>query len=313
MPAPLLAMLGRLAVAGRGAVAAKAGASAASAQKGAAALDIGKGIVSKEQLANRVRLGIGTTSRRLQPGATTGRQVNRITEQAFQQSIQSRSAGEDQAKAQAQSQQAGGEAKEKGKSALGLGTVAAVATLGATLPLAGMKIVDMFERLGTSILESSRQLERFHPQIHATYAQLERQQMVIRRETAGGTAGTQQFLGQALMDLRDNLQPMKEDLTILKNAGMAIILNGVNKLVEIANSAAGIFGIHDLIQSIEDLMPEKDRQGGMAFIQALRELGQMEGPKNKPPEVAPADARLHQRQGVMKAVSSGKEGAFGRR
>ncbi|HEV3342610.1 MAG TPA: hypothetical protein VG125_19715 [Pirellulales bacterium] len=68
-------------------------------------------------------------------------------------------------------------------------------------------------------MESTRDLRRFNGTIANVFAQLDRQQIMLGVRTARETGGTTAGLGEALMDLREEMQPLKEIAINVRNLG----------------------------------------------------------------------------------------------
>jgi hypothetical protein len=90
-----------------------------------------------------------------------------------------------------------------------------VGRLGAAIATMPIKI----ERWADSLMESTRDLRRFNGTIANVFAQLDRQQIMLGVRTARETGGTTAGLGEALMDLREEMQPLKEIAINVRNLG----------------------------------------------------------------------------------------------
>lgn len=93
--------------------------------------------------------------------------------------------------------------------------------------LAGMvkifpKVAQSVERFGTQVVEASRHLAMFSPQITYAVAQMDRQRMVHQMDLAQSTGGSNAFATKRLMSLRDDLQPLEKLGTNIKNIGSGV-------------------------------------------------------------------------------------------
>jgi len=103
-----------------------------------------------------------------------------------------------------------------------------LAGLGALTPLVFKKLGDAMEKLTTRILERQRDLARYSPRIATTFAKVDYQERLLASRRARGTGASTQALGESLIELRREIEPMRVMMTTIVNyAGVALAKVGV--------------------------------------------------------------------------------------
>ena len=125
--------------------------------------------------------------------------------------------------------------------------VGAVALLGTAALAATKKIKDFAD----ATLESQRELARFEGKIASVFARLDRQEAILAARTAAGTSGSTQLLGEQMMALRDEWQPMREDLATLKNLMGAVATAGLRATNFIIQWHPVVIGLRKVIEAAE--------------------------------------------------------------
>lgn len=88
------------------------------------------------------------------------------------------------------------------------------------------------ERWGDSLIESQRDIMRFNGQISNTFAMLKRQEFQLGARTARATGETTKQLGAHLMELKEELQPLREIAMNVKNLTATLTTNLATQLVK---------------------------------------------------------------------------------
>ncbi len=117
---------------------------------------------------------------------------------------------------------------------------------------------------GESIVEANRHLGQWNGQLSVATAKFDIQSIRLEQQTAHATGGTASFETEQTMSLRDEFQPIAEDLAILKNIGATVV-------VEIARVMTGILAAVDalvgpLLHGIDKYMSQGDFQQPMADL-----------------------------------------------
>lgn len=76
---------------------------------------------------------------------------------------------------------------------------------------------EKINEFGTALIRNTEHLRRFDAGINEVHARMERQQLLLDRQTAIGTSGSTQELGKSLMELRKELQPIAQDWQNVQN------------------------------------------------------------------------------------------------
>ncbi|MCP4539918.1 MAG: hypothetical protein GY832_22490 [Chloroflexi bacterium] len=156
----------------------------------------------------------------------------------------------------------------------------------ASLALFSLAVIKGTHALVVGRLESSRELRRFSAAVANTFAQLDRQQLVHKRNLGQATSGSTSRLGDAVMALRDETQWIRIALVTAANVAaetathtlrLANLLYKLNPYV--------IIGV-DALKKIEFLMSKGD-DGPVPYQQFL--LDMEAGKFRNEPKVQPPD------------------------
>jgi len=94
-----------------------------------------------------------------------------------------------------------------------------------------------------SLIDSQKDIRMFNGQIANTFAKLRRQEITLGARTARATGGTTEALGSSLMELREEMQPLREIATNVRNiagsAGAKFATVLVKNFAHIAGAAVG--------------------------------------------------------------------------
>lgn len=191
---------------------------------------VGAGIAARGRMA---AAGAKASAGNMLRGATTGSQGAITAEKVSQAEIKwRRLGGKSPAMATASQIQSGPKTQEAqqqmtnlANNAKKLALVIGGLKLGLTAATFGI------EKWASRLFESNRDLARFDGRMAAVFARMDRQQIMLSARKAGATSGTTTLLGEELMKLRNELQPLREAITSSLN------VVGVT-LVEIARMMA---------------------------------------------------------------------------
>lgn len=175
-----------------------------------------------------------------------------------------------------------------GKAAMqaGGGAILSIAALPITWPFIFAKAADAVEKFGTGTLEQSRNLRRFDAAISNTFARLDRQALLLDMRKAQATGGSAAGLGRQLGDLRRELQPFRENVTIAINM---IALNTVwiaRGIAEVAKWSPIMKALGMWIRAMEEEQRKKNPAGPTAFDVHYQSIlrGDFSGPKSERPK-----------------------------
>jgi hypothetical protein len=127
---------------------------------------------------------------------------------------------------------------------LAAGAVVAVGVAMAKLP-------GIARRLGESLVEAQRPLAMFSAAIAGTVARMDYQQRVLDMQQAQATGGSASLLGSSLMQLRNDMQPMREAMTTVKNLLATGLVQFGRYIIKAASWIPGIKEIGETLKNIE--------------------------------------------------------------
>jgi len=149
--------------------------------------------------------------------------------------------------------------------------------------VAAGKLPRITERLGAGLMEAQRPLAIFSASIAATVTRMDYQKRVLDMHTARATSGSASLVGNSLMQLRSEMQPMREAMTTVKN----LAVHGLIQFGRLVNSIWGwIPGVKQIGEYLKNI--EKKLGGGepnRALNDHLRAIasGAWLEPKNRKP------------------------------
>ena len=235
MPAPLAGILARIGAGLFGRAAATgAGTRAAGgvASAGASLAERATVLKKTDQLLSRARVA-GITG--INEGRVGARQQIELSERVADEAIAERNKAE----------------KAAAKNAGQLGTALKAMTLGMVGAVVGLKkLGDAVDGITSSILERQRELAPLSGQIASAFARLELRTRVIQVERAGAIGGSTAVLADAIGDLRETLEPLRQTFATAVNVTATIgakIAQGVAILVQwqpviqLLGRAAGLY------------------------------------------------------------------------
>lgn len=220
MPAPLVGIIARIGASLFGRAAAQqAGTKAAAGVAGAGA-----------SLAERATV-LKKTNQLLSRGIV----AERLGKDPLDVGLQQRVALSEKVASEEAAQKAKAE-KEATANASQLGTALKVMLVGTiALPIAFKKLLDAVDGITSSILERQRELAPLSGRIADAFAKLELRTRVIQVERAGAVGGSTAALADAIGDLRETLEPLRQTFTTGVNVlGIiaAKIAQGIAILIE---------------------------------------------------------------------------------
>jgi len=105
-----------------------------------------------------------------------------------------------------------------------------IATIGLiAFPIAFKKLLDAVDGITTGILEKQRELAPLSGQIASAFAKLELRTRTIQVERAGAVGGSTAMLADAIGDLRETIEPMRQTFVTLVN----ILATGTAKFAQL--------------------------------------------------------------------------------
>ena len=115
------------------------------------------------------------------------------------------------------------------------------------IALAGVEVVTKFVGLtialkdfGDDMVEANRHFAQWNGNLAVANARYDIQSIRLEQETANASGGSATMVTNEQMDLRDQFQPIAEDLQTLKNLGTTTV-------VEIAKCMTGVLDILDAV------------------------------------------------------------------
>lgn len=159
--------------------------------------------------------------------------------------------------------------------------VAAIVGVG----VAAVGVTKLFHSLSENITEGNRAMRRYSGTINTAFARLDLQKIKLDVRTAQGTGKTTRAATDAVMQMREALQPLQEDWQNIKNVlsvGMANTVTMVARIVDVAKKFDPVIG--PLLRWLEDEQGEKGKTKPLPYEAALRAMGGYDkGPANKKP------------------------------
>ena len=113
------------------------------------------------------------------------------------------------------------------------------------------------ERFGTQVVEASRHLAQFSPQITYAMAQMDRQRMLQERDMARQTGGSTAFATKELMSLREQMQPMQQLSANVKNLASGIFSATAEKAMWLLNAV--IKPLNEVVKWFGELLGGSDK------------------------------------------------------
>ncbi len=156
---------------------------------------------------------------------------------------------------------------DKFVSALGTLSPIVVSLAGAALGIA--KLGDAVDGITTLILERQRELAPLSGQIATAFAKLELRTRVIQVERAGAVGGSTAVLADAIGDLRETLEPLRQTFTTGVNVMVTVlakVAEGVAILVQLQPTIqliAKVAGLYENFAGKDEGMPFKENLGAM--------------------------------------------------
>lgn len=171
-----------------------------------------------------------------------------------------------------------------------VGLAVAIGAAAAAFQLWVVKSVVTFgkrmDQLSGSIAEANRKLAIFHPAIALSTIQLDRQRHVQSFQLAQATSGSSVLLGRRLMELRKDLQPMREAFGTAKNIGGAAFAFLGEKLTQGVNNVMKPLFI--LAKAAEKYLDLDEDTGGHFYLQFLDQVAKGEfNTRRRPPGQPP--------------------------
>ena len=142
------------------------------------------------------------------------------------------------------------------------------------------------ERFGTQVVEASRHLAQFSPQITYAMAQMDRQRMLQERDMARQTGGSTAFATKELMGLREQMQPMQQLSANVKNLASGIFSATAEKAMWLLNAV--IKPLNEVVKWFGELLGGSDKDVRAPFEIMLGHMldeSWTKGPKSRRPKV----------------------------
>ena len=139
---------------------------------------------------------------------------------------------------------AGGSAEGAGGLAEGAaaagGSLLGVAAAGFEIAAKFVSVTIALKDYGDSMVEANRHLGRWNGNLAVANARYDIQSIQLERQTAHNTGGSATMVTDMQMELRDQFQPIAEDLQILKNVATSVV-------IEIAKDMTAVLRLFDKI------------------------------------------------------------------
>jgi hypothetical protein len=170
---------------------------------------------------------------------------------------------------------------EVGKSLLTLDPIGAISAI--TKPAretarAVGELPSKLERWGDELLESRRNIMRFNSQILTAMKQSERRAIMRNIQSGARTAGSTEYLQNALDNLRETLQPLRDIITNFGNIIAGTLLHILNFFYKTFSPLAALTTIADLIREWLGIQKASAQIPIEDFLRNLRDLN-----RNAPP------------------------------
>lgn len=177
--------------------------------------------------------------------------------------------------------------------------VTAIAMLSAKL----IKLPFQIEEFGTSVMEAARKLRIYNGAINATLARQEYQQRQLAAKTAQEVAPSTAMLGESLMRLRRDLQPIQSQIIRATNYLATIAVTLTDKVLPILIMLNGVMNILQILALIEKNTRKEQGKLTIPLLEHLQKIAQNDWgqPKNKkpggkPPKQGPGEGQFDQNQ-----------------
>jgi hypothetical protein len=193
-----------------------------------------------------------------------------------------------QAIQQSRSAQVGQAAFSAGKGFLvkSMGWAASGGPLSPTAPAWLYGIIIGFERLGMTLSETNRDLDKFDESIADSFARLDYARLHSRQQVATATGGSASFLNNQLAALVREMQPMRETVATFLNVAGGALVKAARVINFIFEWHPTIIALRKTAEIAENIARKFEREEPQAaakdFLRAIRD-GKFSMPRNPPP------------------------------
>jgi len=160
--------------------------------------------------------------------------------------------------------------------------VTAIAMLSAKL----IKLPFQIEQFGTAVMDAARKLRIYNGAINATLARQEYQQRQLAAKTAQEVAPSSVMLGESLMRLRRDLQPIQSQIIRATNYLATIAVTLTDKVLPILIMLNGVMNILQILDVIERNTRKEQKAITTPLLEHLKIIagGQWGKPRNPKPQ-----------------------------